>query len=391
MKKIDDLKKKTSRKDRRDKEKNRIKQAFLTDDNSIEIIPAQIDINEKNSKKKRVGAYCRVSTLEEAQAGSFEIQRQHFIEIITQNPDWEIADIYSDEGVSGTNIKKRLGFQRMLQDAEAGKLDMIITKSISRFGRSIVDVSASIHFLKNLTPPVGVYFEQNGLHTLDANNTLTIQLLSLVAEMESQMKSDAVRSGIVWRMERGIYKFPVNSLLGYSRDKYGQIVIVEDEAEIIRYIYNSYIDGQNGSEIANALTKAGMQTVTGNTQWRSGAVLNILRNEKYCGDVIFQKTFIKDYMTHKAVKNTGQRPQYRKKNNHVAIINRDDWNLVQKLLKTKRKRVKTKIPLIKKKFHLSLVKTGCMKGAAYISPEWSEKEIEQFLEVEIKKRRKNSV
>jgi site-specific DNA recombinase len=372
------LRGKTERSDRRQAEKERIKVAF-EGKNGVVVIPATMDRDYLQTKKLRVGAYCRVSTLDDAQAGSFEIQCQHFRELISQKPNWELVDIYADEGISGTSIHNRLGFQRMLEDAKAGKVDMILTKGISRFGRNLVDVTSTLRQLAALNPPVAVYFEEQGINTQDTQNDLLISIFAAIAQFESQMKSDAVRAGILWRMQQGIYRFPVNNLLGYGRDKYGKIYIQEDEAEIIRNIYGCYMDGRNAREIAEALTAERVPTIHGGSVWSSSVILSILRNEKYCGDVIFQKTFTKDYLTHKSVRNVGQRKRFRRENDHIAIIPRDDWNKVQAMLQMRHGSSHNQIKLLKQ-FYLTRIKSGILKGFVMFDPRWRKEELKKFFE-----------
>lgn len=332
------------------------------------------------TKKLHVGAYCRVSTLDDAQAGSFEIQCQHFREMIAQRPNWILVDIYADEGISGTSIHNRLGFKRMLDDAKAGKVDLILTKGISRFGRNLVDVTNTLRQFASLNPPVAVFFEEQGINTQDTRNDLIISIFAAIAQFESQMKSEAVRAGILWRMQQGIYRFPVNNLLGYERDKYGKIYIQEDEAEIIRYIYGCYMDGKNAREIAEALTAQKVPTVRGGAIWSPSVIRSILRNEKYCGDVVFQKTFIKDYLTHKSVRNIGQRKKFRRENDHIPIIPKDDWNKVQELLKTRHGCSTKKTRILSKNFYMLRIKSGILKGFVVLNPHWKNNELKQFFE-----------
>ena len=218
--------------------------------------PLPIDI-----AKLRVAAYCRVSTQEEQQVGSFEMQIHHFTRRIQANPNWELVEIYQDEGISATTGEKRLGFQKMIADAVDGKIDLILTKSISRFGRNIVDILEHLRTLSALTPPVSVEFETEGItYTGDGKNNLLIALLSALAEMESQQKSEAIKAGIRWRMAEGIYKFSVQNKLGYYRDHFGRLVIEPTEARIVEYIYESCLEGATPVEIAAALTAQGIKS-----------------------------------------------------------------------------------------------------------------------------------
>lgn len=301
--------------------------------NGVIIIPPQKrrELAEE-PPKLRVAAYCRVSTQEEQQVGSFDMQIHHFTKRIEANPQWELVEIYQDEGISATTVEKRLGFQKMIADAVDGKIDLILTKSISRFGRNIVDILDNLRTLSALNPPVSVEFETEGIaYTGDGRNNLLISLLAALAEMESQQKSEAVKAGIRWRMAEGIYKFSVQNTLGFYRDHFGRLVIEPTEARIVEYIYESCLEGATPAEIAAALTEQGIKSPIGNDLWSAGTVRSILRNEKYCGDALMQKTYTKDFRTHKSVKNTDLN-MYFKENHHTAIIKKEDWIKVQKLL-----------------------------------------------------------
>ena len=226
-----------------------------------------------------------------------------------ENAYWDIIVI--DE--------KRLGFQKMIADAVDGKIDLILTKSISRFGRNIVDILDNLRTLSALNPPVSVEFETEGItYTGDGRNNLLISLLAALAEMESQQKSEAIKAGIRWRMAEGIYKFSVQNTLGFYRDHFGRLVIEPTEARIVEYIYESCLEGATPAEIAAALTEQGIKSPMGNDLWSAGTIRSILQNEKYCGDALMQKTYTKDFRTHKSVKNTDLN-MYFKENHHTAI------------------------------------------------------------------------
>ena len=328
-------------------------------------------------KKIRVAAYCRVSTQEEKQMGSFEMQIQHFKTTINSNPMYEMVDIYKDEGISGTSIEKRKDFVRMIEDAKAGKIDLILTKSISRFGRNIVDILTTLETLSNLTPPVGVTFESQGISTGNGGNKLIISILSALAEMESQQRSIAITEGIRYRMREGLYKFAIKNTIGYYRDYAGRVRIEPAGAEVVKYIYDSFLEGSNARQIADALTEQGISTPKGNKSWNSGTILNILRNEKYCGDVLYQKTYTKDYLKHKKVKNTDL-PQWIWEDVHPAIIQRKRWQRVQDILNSGRRATK-KPKEMEKKFSVVRVKTGVLRGYFLLDHTWNRSEREQFL------------
>lgn len=335
----------------------------------------------ENSPQIRVAAYCRVSTAEEAQVGSFEMQIQHFKSVIESNPNYSLVKIYTDEGISGTSLNKRIGFQEMIEDAKAGKIDLILTKSISRFGRNIVDILTTLRILDNLNPPVAVNFESEGINTSDSGNKLIISILSALAELESQQKSVAIKEGIRYRMQEGLYKFSVKNIIGYYRDYSGRIKIESAEAEIVRYIYDSFLEGASPQAIANSLTEQKIRSPKGMEYWKSGTIRSILSNEKYCGDVLYQKTYSKDYLSHKTVKNRDVLPQWHWENNHPAIIKREDWNKTQELLSAGQWNRKKSINAFKKKFVVAKVKSGVLRGYFLLDMAWNLDERNQFLNI----------
>ena len=344
------------------------------------IMPTKQNAVGQSTNKLRVAAYCRVSTAEEAQVGSFEMQIQHFTEIIESNPRYKLARIYKDEGISGTSVAKRKEFQKMIEDAQHGKIDLILTKSISRFGRNIVDILTSLRILSDLNPPVAVNFETEGIDTSDGRNKLLISILSALAELESQQKSEAIKAGIRYRMHEGVYKFSVQNTIGYYRDYTGTVKIEPAEAEIVRYIYDSFIEGASPQNIADALTQQGITSPKGMECWRQGTIKGILSNEKYCGDVLYQKTYIKDFLTHKSVKNDNILIQYHWENCHPAIIERGKWDKVQELLIAKKwNRHRIIIKNMPKKFVVAKVKSGCLRGFYLIDPKWNREERNKFI------------
>ena len=263
---------------------------------SVVVIPPPVKTytGEQTNRKLRVAAYCRVSTQEEEQENSFDIQVHHFEQRIKSNPAWELVDIYKDKGISGTSVQKRLEFQRMINDAVAGKIDLILTKSISRFGRNVVDVNKNLRLLVSLPNPVAVEFETEGItYSGDGTNNLVVSILTALAEMESQQKSEAIKAGIRWRMAEGIYKFTVKYTLGFYRDNFGRIRIEPTEAKIVEYIYDSFLAGATSMAIAEALTEQGIPTPRGKEKWWAGTIISILRNEKYCGKRRIRRIFLR--------------------------------------------------------------------------------------------------
>lgn len=383
--KIEAMRRSSARGERRNQKRSQMREEIARNQsgNGVIVIPPQKSAEAPAPfKKLRVAAYCRVSTQEEQQVGSFEMQVHHFTKRIEANPEWEMVEIYQDEGISATTIEKRLGFQKMIADAVDGKIDLILTKSISRFGRNIVDILNNLRTLSALNPPVSVEFETEGItYTGDGRNNLLIALLSALAEMESQQKSEAIKAGIRWRMAEGIYKFSVHNTLGFYRDHFGRLVIEPTEARIVEYIYESCLEGAAPAEIAAALTEQGIKSPMGNDSWSPGTVRSILRNEKYCGDTLMQKTYTKDFRTHKSVKNTDLN-MYFKENHHTAIIKKEDWLKVQKLLTEKRSTPpKAKLRLLGTRFIVNRLKDGLFKGYLIVDSRWSFAERQEFIKM----------
>jgi site-specific DNA recombinase len=327
---IERSRKQGTNKDGREQEKQRIRDTIEKNrrgERKVTVIEPEKKeyAYQDGSLKLRVAAYCRVSTQEEAQVGSFEMQVQHFQSVIENNPQYEMVKIYTDEGVSGTLVDKRKGFREMIDDAKARKIDLILTKSISRFGRNIADILTTLKELNDLPRPVAVTFESEGISTSNGGNKLIISILSALAELESQQKSIAIKEGIRYRMQEGLYKYSVHNTIGYYRDYTGRVKIEPAEAEIVRYIYDSFLEGASPQDIADALTEQGIHSPKGMERWPAGTIRSILSNEKYCGDVLYQKTYTKDFLTHKSVVNRDILTQWHWENDHAAIIERSTW------------------------------------------------------------------
>ena len=295
-------------------------------------IITKIDANPLLSSKKneykqlRVAAYCRVSTDSEDQIESYKAQVAYYTDTIAKNPHWKLADIYADEGITGTLLKKRDNFNRMIRDCERGRIDYILCKSVSRFARNTVDSLKIVRKLK--AKGIGVYFEEQCLDTLKVENEMFLGLHSVMAQSESENISANVRWGIQQRMKSGTYKFRYN-LLGYKKGENGEPEIVEEEAVIIRKIYNMDLQGSSLIQIKNNLEENHVLTAKGTTKWSDVVVRNILTNERYCGDLMMQKTFIENPINKKVHKNRGELPKYYIQNNHAPIVDRALFQAVQ--------------------------------------------------------------
>ena len=288
----------------------------------------------------RVAAYCRVSTDDIDQLVSIELQKNNYRDMIRANPKWRYVGTYVDDGFSGTNTDHRPAFQLMMKDAMAGKIDMIITKSVSRFARNLLDCIGWVRRLKERDPPIQVFFEQEHLNTLDTTSNIILFVLAMVAEEESHMKSEAMLLSLEWRFSRGRFLTP--ALLGYDKvtlsDGRKVLRINEDEALTVRLMYYMLLNGRTTPEIAETLTDLGRETglrkVCGrsNIIWTDQMVASYLRNERYCGDVLARKTWTPDFHNHKSVRNTGSKNRYYQSGHHEAIVTRAQWNAAQRIL-----------------------------------------------------------
>jgi len=267
---------------------------------------------------KRVAAYARVSTETEEQQNSYDAQVSYYTQYIQGKKEWAFAGVYSDEGISGTSIKKRDGFNRMVADALAGQIDLIVTKSVSRFARNTVDTLSTVRNLKK--HGVEVYFEKENIYTLDSKGELLITIMSSLAQEESRSISENVTWGQRRRFADGKVSLPYKQFLGYQKGEDGRPCIVPEQAEIVRLIYRLFVEGQTPAAIAKHFTRTGIPTPAGKTNWQASTVRSILTNEKYKGDAILQKTFCVDFLTKKMKPNEGEVPQYYVENSHPAII-----------------------------------------------------------------------
>ena len=310
---------------------------------NVMVIPAKRQVGntarQQDAKPKlRVAAYCRVSTDSDEQATSYDAQVEHYTELIQKNPEWEFAGIYADDGISGTNTKKREDFNRMIDDCEAGNIDMIITKSISRFARNTLDCLKYIRKLKEKNIPV--FFEKEAINTMDAKGEVLITIMASLAQQESQSLSQNVKLGLQFRHQSGQVQVNHNHFLGYTKDADGNLIIDPEQAEVVKRIYREYLEGYSMDRIAKGLEADGILTGAGKTKWWTSTINKILRNEKYIGDALLQKTYTTDFLNKTRVKNNGIVPQYYVEGNHEAIIPKDIFLRVQEEL-VRRRIVKT--------------------------------------------------
>lgn len=290
-----------------------------------------------------MAAYCRVSTDQEEQLSSYENQVSYYTNFISNNPQYELAGIYADEGISGTNTKKRKNFNRMIDDCEAGKIDRIIVKSISRFARNTLDCLNYVRRLKELG--IGVTFEKEAIDTLDAKGEVLLTILSSLAQDESRSISENSTWGIRKRFEQGKFSVNTRKFMGYDSDESGNLIVNEEQAKIVRMIYEKYLCGRNYFVIARELNEAGIPGWNGKVNWIASTIETMLHNEKYKGDALLQKTYTVDFLTKKREKNQGQIAQYYVENNHPAIVKPEIWEAVQ--LEEQRRREYMKLHHIK--------------------------------------------
>lgn len=300
----------------------------------VQIIKPTKNINRRTGKEanqKRVAAYCRVSTDSEEQLISYKSQIAHYEGLVKANPDWELVDIYADEAVTGTSVKKRLEFQRMIQDSLEGKIDLILTKSISRFAR---DTLTMIEYTRKLREHgVDVFFEKENIHTLSNQWEIGMVLMSAVAQQDVETASANTKLGLKMKMKRGeLVGF--NGCLGFDYNKETkELSINEEEAEIVKYIFETYATGVGCHIIAKELTKRGYRTKRGNPKWGDSTVRGIVANEKYCGDLLSGKSFTVDPLSKKRLANFGESEKYYIRDHHPPIISRELFDKCQEIRK----------------------------------------------------------
>lgn len=343
------------------------------DIDKAEIIPARRQIDLFDDVERRVAVYVRVSTGNIQQTSSYELQKNYYEDMILRHPNWKLTEIYADEGISGTSLKHRDQFNRMISDCEKNKIDLIVTKNVARFARNMVDCVTTVKKLKKLSVPVGVYFETDGIFSLRDEDEQRLNFMSTIAQEESHIKSSAMNASIDMRFSHGILLTP--ALLGYDQDENGKLVINESEARTVKLIFFMYLYGYTCEQITAELEKIGTQTKKGNEKWNAGSVLNILRNERYCGDVLARKTFTPDYCDHKSKKNRGDRTQYRWKDDHEAIITRSDFLAVQQLIDNAKYKNTDVLPKLK------LITEGILSGFVLIHPRWSGFKAEDYISI----------
>ena len=310
----------------------------------VEVIPAKPKVyfspETGKGQRKKVAAYARVSTETEEQANSYEAQVDYYTKLIRENAAWDFVDIYTDDGISGTSTKNRDGFNRMIEDALSGKIDLILTKSCSRFARNTVTTLTTIRQLKE--KGVDVFFEKENIHSTDSKGELLLTIMSSLAQDESRNISENVKWGHRQRFSKGQVYMNYRWFLGYEKGPDGKPAIVPEEAKVVRLIYRLFLNGLPLNAIARELMRQGIKTPKRKDKWTITTIKSILTNEKYKGDCLLQKTFSEDFITKKVKKNTGELPMYYAKNTHPAIIKREVFDIVQERIKLMTKGIYSK-------------------------------------------------
>ena len=338
---------------------------------------ANVDEEVKNKyRQKRVAAYCRVSTQQEEQINSYEVQTRYYTEKINAEPKWKLVRIFADKGISGTSTKHRDEFNKMIRMCKRGRIDMIITKSISRFARNTVDCLKYIRLLKDNN--VDVFFEEQGIHSIEKGSEFYITVYGSIAQSESENISANVRWGKEQAAREGKVSFQYKNFLGYRKGADGNPEIVPEEAETVRYIYRRFLAGDSYQTIMEDLQNKNILTPSGKTTWRYGTLHSILTNERYMGDAVINKTYTVDCISKKTKRNNGERAKYYVENNHPAIIDRVTFGRVQEevarrsgLQKVKQVGTKTELGKYSSKYALTELLVCGECGTPYRRCTWT--------------------
>ena len=293
------------------------------------VIPPKPDLARSKAVQRqlRVAAYCRVSTDDEEQLTSYEAQQNYYTDKIMTNPQWTMAGVFADEGISGTSASKRPAFLRMIRQCRQGKIDLVLVKSISRFARNTVDCLNYIRTLR--TMGIAVIFEKENINTLESDSEILITMMGAFAQAESESMSGNISWGKRQAMKEGKVVIHYKNFYGYEKGEDGKPRIIPEQAEVVRKIYDSFLVGYSVRMIKAELEAQGVPATKGGTVWSESVIRGILKNEKYCGDALMQKTFVQDCISKKQLRNRGQLPMYLKRNNHEGIVSRDTFNAVR--------------------------------------------------------------
>ena len=326
-----------------------------------------------NDVAQKVGIYVRVSTDDVRQTTSYELQKKYYEDFVQKHPNWTLYKIYADEGISGTSTLKRDAFNQMISDAKANKIDLIITKSVSRFARNVQDFLGAVRDLAEQKHPVGIFFESEAIFSLNEDSQMALTFQSTMAEEESHTRSRSMESSLRMRLDNGLPLTP--PLLGYYQNADGGLEINPDEKNTVKLAFFMYLYGYSTQQIADAFIALEKASYKGNTTlWTSNGIVQILRNERHCGDVFTRKTYTKSYRTHKKAKNINSRPHSWYYDHHEAIVSRDDYIAVQHLLDNMKYGNRTIMP------ELRVLDSGVLKGFVVINPRWAGFKEQQYFE-----------
>lgn len=348
----------------RRKQKIRERIQIKMEQDNYEFFPGEDSpsIKDIHEREMRVAVYARVSTDNAEQTTSIELQKKYYEEFVNNHPNWKLVAIYADDGKSGTSDEHRDGFKDMIAACKAGKVDLIICKSISRFSRNNEILLRTVRELSELPSPVGIYFETEAIYTLQEDSEMALSFQGTMAQEESHSKSRSMEISLRMRLDHGLPL--IAKLLGYDIDDKGKLQIDPKTEHIPRLMFYMYLYGYSTQEIANVLTELGKTTYRGNTEWSAGTVIGCLRNERYCGDVYTRKTYTVSWKTHKKAKNRGKRPISHYYDVHDPIVSRDDFMAVQHMLDNAKYGNKSILP------ELRVVSEGLLKGFVVINPRW---------------------
>ena len=350
-----------------EKERVRRRMRVEIDPENYEYIPEKDPVDYYDtSVHQRVAVYVRVSTDDVQQTTSYELQQKYYKDFVEHHPNWELVDIYADEGISGTSLAHRDAFNRMIKDCKDGKIDLILTKSVSRFARNIVICIGMVRELADMRPPVGVLFESEAIFSLNEDSQMALSFLATMAEEESHTRSRSMETSLRMRLDNGIPLTP--KLLGYTHDESGNLIVNPNEAVTVKLAFYMYLLLYSTQEIADRFNQQKRKTFLGNDTWTANSIVNILRQERYCGDVLTRKTFTPNFRDHLSKKNRGERPQSRYLNHHEAIISRDDFIAVQSMLDNshfqRSSGNKSLMP------SLYVIERGLLRGFVRMHPRW---------------------
>lgn len=314
-------------------------------------------------KKLRVAAYARVSTDSSDQENSLKNQLRHYERFIPMHPQWEYVCTFSDEGISGTSLRNRTGFLNMIEACRAGTIDLIVVKEVSRFARNIIDCLNTVQELLTLDPPVGIFFENNNLNTLDTGNKVFLTIFAMFAELESELKSRSVEFGLEVIFNDGKHLCPTNNLLGYEKDGKYMMKVEPEGAKTVRLIYDLFLAGYSRKEIARILTELALPTAKGNLVWSSAAVSGICRNERYCGAIITRKSYTVSFLSHQTRRNIGQRRLYFDSGHHEAIVTEEEHARALLLLRSNHAS-----PYFHHEYEIKVIQKGLLAGFIPMNP-----------------------